>query len=90
MTEMTPEEWRAWFEGRLPETSSTSQTEATRWEREGKSPFTGCPTWKRGQTTGESDIRITQRTPRPGPPEGQDYFSLFEKHGRPRGRFEDR
>jgi hypothetical protein len=27
--------------------------------------------------------------PQPGPPPGEDYDTLFAKHGRPRGRFED-
>jgi hypothetical protein len=86
----TYDEWREWFEGRLPETSSNSSKVDERLELEGRSAFTGCPTWKRGRTMEESNVQYPPRTPRPGPPEGQDYFSMFQKHGRPRGPFEER
>jgi len=32
--------------------------------------------------------RFPPRTVRPGPPKGQDYFTLSANHGRPTGRFE--
>ena len=34
------------------------------------------------------DERYPPRVKQPGPPEGQDYFTLTEKHGRPIGVFE--
>lgn len=36
----------------------------------------------------KKDERYPPQVKQPGPPEGQDYFTLTEKHGKPIGAFE--
>jgi hypothetical protein len=42
------------------------------------------------ETLAKPAFRMTDYRRAPGPPPGQDYFSMVEKHGRPIGRFEEK